>query len=256
MFTHTEEDFFFQAFRRVFTSAAFISKNRSLVKYFAIPFILNIILLSAVFYLSWSATVPMVKNLLTGGEWYIRMLSMMVKPVISVLLALGTVIIYSAAGGIVTAPFLDLLSEKTERLAGVPEGGEKFSILSMISDIYRALMNSIRLLLIIILINIVLLILFILPGGSFLYSITGFFTSIFFYGFQFYDFPLERMKLPFSEKLGLCWRWRRTVAGTGAAFLVLSFIPVIGFLGLNLATVGATLLFAEKIRANLLTGKN
>ena len=117
-------------------------------------------------------------------------------------------------------------------------------------------MNSIRLLLIIFLINIVLLILFILPGGSFLYSITGFFTSIFFYGFQFYDFPLERMKLPFSEKLGLCWRWRRTVAGTGAAFLVLSFIPVIGFMGLNLATVGATLLFAEKIRANLLTGKN
>lgn len=256
MFTHTEGDYFFPAFKRVFGAAGFVSENRGLLKYFIFPFILNIILLSSVFYFSYTSAVPLLKGFLTGEEWYISMLSMMVKPVIAVILALSTVIIYSAAGGIVTAPFLDLLSGKTERCAGLMESGEGVSIPGLIRDIYRALMNTIKLLLIIIMTNLLLLVLFILPGGSFIYTLTGFFTSIFFYGFQFYDYPLERLKLTFSEKLRVCWRWRRSVAGTGAAFFIISFIPVLGFLGLNLATVGATLTYAEKMRANLTGGKN
>lgn len=251
MFTHTKEDSFFAAFKSVFSSAGFVSGNKGLLKYFILPFILNIILLSSIFYFSYSSAVPVLKNLLTGDAWYLRMLSMMVAPVIIVLLAFGTVIIYSAAGGIAAAPFLDLLSENVERRAGIPESGDGFSMLNLLKDIYRALMNTIKLLLIIIFINLLLLILFIIPGGSFIYAFTSFFTSIFFYGFQFYDYPLERIKLSFSGKLKICWRWRRSVAGTGAAFFLLSFIPVIGFLGLNLATVGATLTYAERMRKSI-----
>ncbi len=255
MFTHTKEDSFFAAFKMVFSSAGFVSENKGLLKYFILPFLLNIILLSAVFYFSYSSAVPILKNLLAGDEWYLRMLSMMVAPVIIILLAFGTVIVYSAAGGIAAAPFLDLLSENVERRAGIPESGEGFSMSGLLKDIYRALMNTIKLLLIIISINLLLLILFIIPGGSFIYAFTSFFTSIFFYGFQFYDYPLERIKLSFSGKLKICWRWRRSVAGTGAAFFLLSFIPGIGFLGLNLATVGAALTYAERMR-NTITGGN
>jgi CysZ protein len=255
MFKHTKEDSFFAAFKRVFSSANFVTGNKGLLKYFVLPFLINIIILSSVFYFSYSSAVPVLKNLLAGDAWYLKMLSMMVAPVIIVLLTLGTVILYSAVGGIAAAPFLDLLSENVERRAGVPESSEGFSMLNLLKDIYRALMNTIKLLVIIIIINLLLLILFIIPGGSFIYAFTSFFTSIFFYGFQFYDYPLERLKLSFSGKIKTCWRWRRSVAGTGAAFFLLSFIPIIGFLGLNLATVGATLTYAERMRKSI-TGGN
>ena len=250
MFKRTKKDSFFAAFKEVFAAFSFVSENKGMVKYFVIPFILNIIILSAVFYFSYTSSVPAVKEFLAGDAWYLKLLSMMVAPVIILLLTLVTIIIYSIVGGIITAPFLDLLSEKTERCAGIEESDTPFSISEMVSDIYRALTNTIKLLLIIIMINILLLILLILPGGSFLYSITGFLTSIFFYGFQFYDYPLERAKLNFSQKMKVTWKWRRSVSGTGAAFFLVSFIPVIGFLGLNLATVGAALVYARRMRSD------
>lgn len=38
-------------------------------------------------------------------------------------------------------------------------------------------------------------------------------------------------------------------------FILLSFTPVVGFPGLNLATTGATLIYAEKTEKNLTDGK-
>ncbi len=255
MSKHKKNDSFFAAFREVFGAAFFVKKNSGLLKYFAIPFLLNILVLSSVFYFSYTTAVPMLEGLLAGDAWYMRMLTMMVAPVIIILLAFIIMILYSIAGGIITAPFLDLLSEKTERCAGISREDTGFSLSELLRDVYRALMNTIKLLLIILIIDFLLLMLLIIPGGSFLYTAAGFLTSVFFYGFQFYDYPLERLKLSFSKKLRVCWKWRRSVTGTGTAFFILSFIPIIGFIGFNLATVGASLTYTEKMHNSLTGGK-
>lgn len=244
---NNKKDSFFDAFKMVFSAAAFVKNNKGMGKFFIIPFVLNIVLLSSILYLSWVYALPAVTGLLAGDAWYMKLLSIIAGPLFMILLVLGTIIVYSAAGGIVSAPFLDLLSEKTEKCAGLERDAGPFSPAALIGDIYRALVNTVKLLFLLLAVNLLLLIILLIPGGSFIYTVTGFLTSIFFYGFQFYDFPLERSKLKFGAKLKTSLKYRRSVAGTGAAFFLLSFIPVIGFLGLNLATVGAALTYVEKI---------
>lgn len=238
-------------FSNSFRSISIAWRNKSLLIYFVVPFILNIAVLSAVFYFSYTSLVPLIKSALTGDQWYMNFLRVLISPVLFVLLSVFTVLVYSIAGGIITAPFLDLLSEKTEKVLGSKKSGEAFSVIELLSDILRALLNSIRLLILMLVINITLLLLNIIPGGSFIYAFLNFLSALFFYGFQFYDFSLERRRYSFGEKLRITWKFRWSVFGSGLAFFLISFIPVIGFLGLNLCTVGATITFTEDIEPAL-----
>ena len=171
-----------------------------------------------------------------------------VSPVLFFLITVFTILVYSITGGIITAPFLDLLSSKTEKILGSADQEEVFSLTESVSDIYRAIANSIRLLLLLSAISVILLILNIIPGGSFIYASLNFISALFFYGFQFYDFPLERGRYSFSEKIGITWRYKWSVLGSGLSFFLISFIPVIGFLGFNLCTMGAAKTYTENIK--------
>lgn len=244
---------FSAGFLNTFRSFPLAWNNKGMLLYFAVPFILNIAILTVTFYYSYTSLVPLIQSFISGDQWYMHFIRILVSPVIFVMISIFTVMIYSIAGGIVTAPFLDLLSSKTEKILGIDNADEAFSLKTVISDVLRALFNSIRLLFLIILINFLLLILNIIPGGSFIYAFLNFLSAMFFYGFQFYDFPLERRRYSFREKLKITWKFKWSVFGSGLAFFLISFIPVIGFLGLNLCTIGAALTYAEDIKPLLIT---
>jgi CysZ protein len=243
----------YRGFFNTFRSFSLLSRNRSMLIYFVVPFILNILILTGIFYYSYTTLIPVIQSFLSGDAWYMTFLRVLVSPVLFVLFSIFTIFIYSIAGAIITAPFLDLLSFKTERVLGNKSPEESVSIREMASDILRALSNSIRLIILIIMINIFLLLLNLIPGGSFIYAFLNFLSALFFYGFQFYDFPLERDRYSFNEKLRITWKFRRSVFGTGLAFFLMSFIPIIGFLGLNFCTVGAAVTYTEDINP-VLTG--
>lgn len=238
-------------FKNTFRAVSLILKSKGLFLYFTVPFLLNIVILSLIFFFTYTSLIPLIQNALAGEQWYMQFLRIMVSPVLFILLSIFTVLIYSIAGSIITAPFLDLLSSRTEKISGSARPDEKFSFTEFLSDIFRALANSIRLLVLIVMINILLLVLNVIPGGSFIYALLNFFSALFFYGFQFYDFPLERRKFGFNDKLKITWKFRRSVLGTGLSFFVISFVPVIGFLGLNLCTMGAAITFTEDINPAL-----
>ncbi len=238
---------YYKGFSNSLRTFSLLRENRSMLIYFVVPFILNILILSGIFYYSYTTLIPLLQSFLSGEAWYIQFLRILISPVLFILFSIFTILIYSIAGGIITAPFLDLLSFKTERVLGNKSPEESVSLKEMASDILRALSNSIRLIFLIIIINIVLLLLNLIPGGSFIYAFLNFLSALFFYGFQFYDFPLERDRYSFNEKLSITWKFRRSVFGTGLAFFLMSFIPIIGFLGLNFCTVGAAVTYTEDI---------
>ncbi len=243
----------YKGFINSFRAFSLLRKNRSMLIYFIVPFILNILILTGIFYYSYTTLMPLIQSFISGDTWYMAFLRLLVSPVLFVLFSIFTILIYSIAGGIITAPFLDLLSFKTEKVLGnkIPE--ESVSFKEMASDILRALSNSIRLIFMILIINIVFLLLNLIPGGSFIYAFLNFLSALFFYGFQFYDFPLERDRYSFNEKLRITWKFRKSVFGTGLAFFIMSFIPIVGFLGLNFCTVGAAIIYTEDIHP-VLTG--
>lgn len=225
-------------------------KMKGVKKYFIIPFLLNIILLGFILYFSFTATYPWLKGLIGDGtSWYLTFFRYALIPLLVILFGILTILVYSILGSIITAPFNDPLSARVEKELAGPVNDGKFSFVGFMGDIYRSIKNAVKLLLMMVILNVIIFPLNIIPvAGNIAYIILSFLVNSFFMGFQFYDFSLERRKYSFREKLRICWSFRGMVVGTGAGFFIFSWIPVAGFLSLNLATIAATEQFVKKIK--------
>ena len=240
---------FIKGFSSAFRAFPFISQNR-MIRYLVIPVFVNIALLSAIIWFVFIKTYPVLRSLLIFDQWYLHWIEYLAAPVLIILLLIATFFTYSVTGTLLVSPFLDIISIKTEKAFGgdVPDPG--FSL----KAIWRMLGGMVRLLILVLILNIIILPVNLLPLGSLVYSAVSFFLTAFFCGFQFYDMPLERRELEFREKLLVGRKFLLTVSGTGAAFMLMSFIPVIGFLGVVVSTCGATLAFRELILPAIKTG--
>ena len=243
----------FQGFLATFQAFKILNSHKKLWFYFIIPFIINLILLSAIFYLSYFYIYPFILSIIPAGDaWYLWLLRLIVGPIVVILLALTCVLLYSISGNIITAPFNDPLSAKVEELLSGKVFDEKLSFTGILKDIIRILKNTIKLLLFLIIFNIAILLFNFVPViGNAVYSILSFLSVMFFFGFSFFDFPLERRKLDFGQKFKILWRFKFYSIGLGFSFSILSFIPILGFLVLNLSTIGAAELFVKYIDPNL-----
>ncbi len=241
-------------FRALITS----KKIPGMKRYFIIPFFLNIILLSGTAFLAWYYIGDALLGLLPAGDaWYLSALRWIISPILAVLLFIGAIFVYSITGSILTAPFNDFISAKAERhllsveyKKEVSESG--FSFGDFFDDIVRVLRNTVKLLGLLLLFNLLILFLNLVPVvGGVAYSALSFASAMFFLGFQFFDFPLERRHLEFRNKLSVVWSHKFAALGLGLGFFLITFVPIIGFLGLNLAAVGAVELFLKRILPGL-----
>lgn len=144
---------------------------------------------------------------------------------------------------IIAAPFMGPLSEKVESLI-TGEPAPKFKIKDIWQDISRAirisLRNVIRELLWVILIFFMQ---FLIPGiGSLLATIAIFLVQAYYAGFGNFDPVLERQRYGVKQRVQFMKSHRALGAGNGSIFLLLSFVPILGwFLGPALGTVAATM---------------
>ena len=240
---------FFKGVKSPFEAWGTVREHRGLKRYFVIPFFINVILLVAIVYLSAVYIYPLLLGFLPQGDaWYLMVLRWLVTPVLVLVLAVIIILLYSITGSIITAPFNDPLSARVENLFSETVD-EPFSLRIFIGDIVRMAINIIKLILLLILFYVLILFLNLIPVlGNLLYALLSFLGTIFFLGFQFFDFPLERMRLTFREKIRVLWQFKSLTMGLGLGFFLISFIPIFGFLGLNLATVGGTVLYLEYIK--------
>jgi CysZ protein len=244
-----------KGFLAPYNALEIINAHKKLWLYFIIPFIINLILLSAIFYILYFYIYPFVLTLIPAGDaWYLSVLRWIIGPLLALSFVIIFVFLYSITGNIITAPVNDPLSAKVEELLGGRKFSEKFFFSTVIKDIIRILKNTIKLLFLLLIFNILIMLLNIIPlFGNALYSILSFLSALFFFGFSFFDFPLERRKLIFKHKFQIIWKFKYYCIGLGLSFFILSFIPVLGFLGLNLAAVGATDIFIKYIKPKLNT---
>ena len=241
-------DSFFRGAATAAGSFAFIRRNRGLLKYFILPFLINILVLCLIWYAVFTLIYGPLTGLAAGSEWYLRAVRAVIAPLLILVLGIIIVLLYSILGSIITAPFNDFLSQRTEETLTGVRCDESFKISTFVSDVARIVKNTVKLLGLIALISLPLLALNLIPvAGSIAYSAVNFIMTSFFIGFQFFDFPLERRRYLFGEKMRIAWRFKRTFAGVGASFIVMAFVPVLGFLALNLGTIGAARLYVERI---------
>ena len=143
---------------------------------------------------------------------------------------------------IVVAPFLGPLSEKVESIAtGQP--APPFSLKNTVRDTVRALRVTLRNVFRELLYTLLLLVLQFVPVvGTVISSVSIFLIQAYFAGFGNMDPVLERRHMDINQRVNFVSRHRWLAIGNGAVFVLLMFIPILGwFLAPAYGTVGATL---------------
>jgi CysZ protein len=230
-----------------FRGLKFLFRHRSLLWYVAIPFGLNTILFGVFAWLVTSHLGGWIRKILPSGDaWYWAILFYVVVVLSVILLLLVVIYTLTMVGNIVLGPFNDMLSEKVELLYTGSSLDEPFKVTVLLADILRSLKVGIGKLLLYVGGLLALLALNLLPViGSGLYGVLAGVYTLFFLGWEYVDYSMERWKFRFRLKVKNSFRNASAFVGFGAAASLMLFIPVINLAAIPLCVIGATLLFCD-----------
>lgn len=149
-------------------------------------------------------------------------------------------------GTILGAPWYGRLSEKVEEtVSGSVTGIE----VGFLRDIARALAFEGMKLLLMAGTAVLGLFLQLIPAlGTLLAGVISLFLAILLVCLDFLDPPLERLRLPFFQKVRTVFRHLPGSAAFGIVVFFMISIPVVNFITIPLSTAGGTLFYCDRIR--------
>jgi CysZ protein len=163
--------------------------------------------------------------------------------------ALSFVTVY-LVGGVIAAPFNEVLSEKVEAIRlGTPE--PPFDLKKMLSDALFAMGQELRRVAFLIIVFLVLLPLHFVPVfGTFIWAWVGFLIL----AMDQLDIPMARHRYRFVDRVSALKRNMLVGTGFGAACAAFLWVPLLNFLCLPAAVVGGTLFYADLLEAGAVEG--
>jgi len=182
----------------------------------------------------------------TADAWYWTILFYVVIVLAVVLLLLIVVYTFTVVGNILLGPFNDMLSEKVEVLYTGSSLDEPFKLKVLLADILRSIKVGIGKLLLYVGGLLALLALNLLPViGSGLYGVLVGIYTLFFLGWEYVDYSMERWKFRFRVKVKYSFRNAAAFIGFGAGASLMLFVPIINLAAIPFCVIGATLLFCD-----------
>jgi len=177
--------------------------------------------------------------------WYMWIVYVLLIILLVVAFALVVIFGFTAVGCIIAAPFLDLLSEKVEKQLGRVEEGGGFR--QALGDMGKGLLTGLVTVVFFILSQLILLLLWFLPViGGIAYAVMAPLVGGFFLAYEFHDFPLGRRHLTARQRFSYVMARLSETLGFGLAIFLTTMVPLVNFLYLPAATVGATLLVRDQ----------
>ena len=222
-------------------------------RFVLIPLIANIVLFGIMATLLWSyvdALVTFIEGVLPS---WLEFLTWLLLPFIWVAGGLLTGYGSTLLVLLITSPFHALLAEKVEeRVTGqaVPalEG-----MAAAFADIPRSLLRELRKFTYYVPMALLVLVISFLPGLNVMAPLMWFLLGAWMMGLQFVDYPMDNHRLPFSDVRDACSAHRLTSMGFGGAVAFVSGIPLINFVVIPAAVIGATLFWCDDLRARALS---
>ncbi len=226
-------------------AAGFIARNPGMWLPSLLPLVLNIALFSLMYWMIFSMLPGWLDQWLPHQEGWLWAVLYYVVLVLVVILALTAgVYLFSSVGRILAAPFLEILTRKTEELATgspAPEGPAWLSSIARVAwqetvklFIYAGVLLALMLL---------SLIMPLVGGGP--SAVLAWLVTVFFLAMEFLDYPLERRGLSLGQKAKATWDTTPGWLGFGCAVFVLGIVPVLNMVMLPLSAVGGTLFFLD-----------
>ncbi len=224
-------------------------------RYVAVPLLINIVVFSgglwwvkttlASLISGWVATAT---GWLPGWlDWLGPLLNGLIWLVFGVSALIAVFYTFSMLANLLASPFNGLLAERIER---GETGHQVDSGVSIWKEIAVAPAQEIGKLLYFLLWAIPFLILFLIPvvnvAAPFLWA--GF--SAWMLALQYVDYPLGNHGIRFAEQRRLLRKNRQLAMGFGSVILLLTVIPVINFIAMPAAVIGATLMSLDHLHSS------
>lgn len=176
---------------------------------------------------------------LTWIEW-------LLWPLFGIAVVLLMFYTFTMVANIIGAPLNGLLAEKVETAccgAPAPDGG-----VSLWAEIPRAILHELQKWLYILPRALPLLVLFVVPVFSLFAPLLWFGFGAWMLAMEYADYPMGNHGLKFAEQRQVLRQRRLMALGFGAGVFGMTVIPILNFLSMPTAVIGATLLWHEQLK--------
>lgn len=238
-------------------------KNPQLIKYIAIPIMVNIVvaiaLYSGLLFFGWQIVDEVqgditlwVNQIITSLPQWLGFLTYAVSGLIILVRFLLIIVLLIATGFLLTqfgvllgAPWYGQLSEQLEKIR---TGKVEIIELDIVSDLGRAILYELKKLVLIAIVGIPLLLINFFPGAGTLVSTVGSFTlTLTIVCLDFLDSCLERRRLPFRQKLNIVFKSLPASGSFGLVCLGLISIPLVNLITIPLCVASGTLFICDRV---------
>jgi CysZ protein len=239
---------FSRGFFSPFRSLGFLRKHPALLRFVAIPFLINLVVFSGVVYLGMAFFNDTVVRMIPGGEaWYWAILTYLVWFLAVLVTSVLVFFVFTLVGNLIASPFNDILSERVEGIVAGQSHEGAFSLRLFFPEAKRALALEFKKIAVFLGGMALLLTLNLIPGlGQILYAVASFLFTLFFLVVEYLGFVLGRKGWSFKEQRRYIFARKFLMLGFGSGVFCLLIIPFVQLLCIPLAVIAATILWCEK----------
>ena len=221
--------------------------HKSLRLFVIIPLLVNIIIFGSLIGL----TINYLSDLMSGWlgmipEW-LGFIEWILWPLIGITLSLITGYAFTAVALLIASPFNALLAEKAEELITGRPVDSLEGLGAALLAIPRGIMREVLKLLYYIPMFLLVLILSFVPGlnavAPFLWLLLGAWMM----SIQFLDYPMDNHNLSFADVKEAARFRRLSSLGFGGGVALCAGIPIVNFIVIPSAVVGATIMWCEEL---------
>jgi CysZ protein len=178
-------------------------------------------------------------------EYLLLIIVWLIKIFIVFLLFLIIGFILTQFGSILGAPWYGKLSEELEK---IKLGKVEIIEISIVADIWRAILFELKKIIVMVIIGFPLLLGNFIPTfGTLISTLGGISLTAIIVCLDFLDSPLERRRLAFRQKLAMVWRGFPATAGFSLVCLALISIPLLNLIFIPICVASGTLFFCDRL---------
>jgi len=229
----------------VFRGAVFLREHPELWKYAAAPLGMSVAILGGSYWLLYRLLSGFIKPY-GGDDRLLAALSYIVLVGVAILLLVLFFFLFTRIASALSAPFNDLISQKTEELVAGIFTDTPFSVVQLLKDSTRSMYHAVRVLALYLALLLAALFLLLIPGvGSLLFTVMGTLLSAFMFAWEYLGYPLDRRRLTWNQKMTFFRSRLKPALGFGLGNVVVASVPVVNLLFIPAAVIGGTLLFLD-----------
>jgi CysZ protein len=213
-----------------------------------LPLLANILLFGALGFAAYGYFQALVMSIEDTLPDWLSFLTWLIAPVLWLTGGLLTGYTSTLLVLLITSPFHALLAEKVEERVTGQQVPALEGIGAAIMEIPRGIGRELRKLLYYLPMALGVLVISFIPGLQALSPFLWFILGAWMMSLQFIDYPMDNHRLPFNDVKEACASRRLSSLGFGAVVAFVASVPLLNFIVIPAAVIGATLMWCQELR--------